>query len=396
MITRLFRTSIVPTILALMPTLFAGFAAAQSVNYRLDLVPLPAGADSCEVIGMNSLGVVVGRFGGPIAGAGFSVGYVYDHPGMLGVPKALYLLPALIDVPGEWTSTGCWGINDQGQVVGYMNKIVGGTEQRAGFVMDLATSPPVWKYLPTPAGSSHAFGLRINEYGDVVGVFNLGGDAIFGYFCNVANDSTQYEILSDPSTGLPLSFNASSPGLNNLGQVSGKTANGWFRLTPGVTLESIQNANLGTVEAINDWGVLCGRASVVTGTTKGGRTTFTQMGCFYDTQITSVSGTFMAKDINNSNDVAMAFSPEARPRFYRGNEGLMSIDPMLSPNTSTADMNYWKAGYVPAYRLTERDGVTNYPKIAGWLTRTTTTGSGKNKVTMYDRRIFVLTPEFAP
>lgn len=395
MIIRFFRTLLVHTILIMLPILFATVAAGQAVTYRLDFVPFAEGATSQEVIRMNNLGMVVGRF---IGGAGDTVGYVYDHPGMLGSPNALYLLPDLIDVPGEWTSSGCWGINDHGQVVGYLSTLVDGVEQRVGFVMDLSTAIPTWKYLPTPAGSTFTWGMRINDNGHVVGVFRTaaGGNVDFGYFYHVAGDSaTDYELLSDPSSGQLLSFNTSSPGLNNLGQISGRTANGWFRLTPGVTMESIQDANLQVVEDINDWGVLCGRATMVTGTTKRGQTTTTQAGCFYDTQLNYVTGTFSAKTINNSNDMAVVFSPAGRPSYYRNNEGLISIDPMLSANTTTADRDFWMEASVIANRLNERDS-TGYPQIAGQATRTTTTGSGKTKVTTYDRRIFILTPELVP
>ncbi len=377
------RTYLVHTILAMISILFAGDAQAQ-VTYRLDTVTMPALATGAEVNGMNNRGVVIGKFYRSPSLHG--VGYIYDVPGVLGLPHALYLLPDLLDFAG-WPDASVWegssvvGINDQGQIVGYLSRTVNGVYQNRGFAMDLSTTPWSWKYLPVPLNATDVYGARINEFGEILGYCVVDG-LQFAYLHNIVDAAGQFEMLAIPF-GEVITLTGNALDLNNVGQVLGHTSAGVFRLTPGVKLEFLPE-EVRRIEAINDFGVVCGN-----GARPSGRRSTTLTGFRYATQIEYITNSYSAKDINNAGDVAVQMSALGRPYLDHTGTGLLSIDPMMS---SQSDLNFWTAASVIANRLNERDA-TRYPQIAGQATGTTTTGSGKTKVTTSDRRIFILTPE---
>ena len=72
--------------------------------------------------------------------------------------------------------------------------------------------------------------------------------------------------------------------------------------------------------------------------------------------------------------------------------GMLNIDGLLSPNTPQSDRDFWNSARLVESHLNERDG-TGFPQVAGLGVKDIVSGTGKNKITTTDARLFVLTPE---
>lgn len=166
---------------------------------------------------------------------GVKAGFVYDHDGLIGTVRTVHSLIEWIDIPTGWTKSSCVGINNFGQVVGYLEKTIGTQTQRIGYYLDLDLIgrgvSKSWGYLPTPSVSSN--GVRINDYQDVL-IYSE--DTYQGHLYNLT--STNLVTLEDPSSSVPLAINFTGTRLNNARQVVGRDLNlSVFRLTPGLLLE---------------------------------------------------------------------------------------------------------------------------------------------------------------
>ena len=81
----------------------------------------------------------------------------------------VYDLTALGDLPGRGFQSEAWGINDQGQVVGFSASSLG---TREAFLWDPVNGMQALGDLPGGPAFSHAFG--INNQGQVVGLSSTG------------------------------------------------------------------------------------------------------------------------------------------------------------------------------------------------------------------------------
>lgn len=347
------------------------------VTYRLDWTPV---SGQLAIYDMNNAGMVVGN----VAGAGF----IYDsRGGFLGDPNTLHWLSEFMDIPLGVTFSCCTGINDTGMVVGQLRSGI----DSVGYVLDLNTRE--WRYLPQPPVCDWAYGERVNNDGLVLAYFEQTNGAHRAYLHDLTRDYTEgetpYVVLSNPATGAPLELSNHSINLNNEGQVSGKVAEGHFRWTPGLPMVVINDPNLDSMWEINDFGTLCGY-----GYTYNRKNVRIFTACVYTNQLSFLSSgqPMSAKDINNTDDLAILQPDYYRMSLRHSDYGMLNVDNLLSPDTPQADRDFWNAARLYPVHLNERDW-TGFPQLAGTAVRSTTTGKGKGQVTTTEHRLFVLTPE---
>jgi hypothetical protein len=395
----------------LLTSFLAGTADAQQipVEYRIERIPV---ADKSVVNDINNLSMVVG-YHEPNE-PGLRVGYIYDHLGIVGAPKTVHALDEWItDLDGS-PEASCLGINDAGQVVGYLNYIVDdNTMGRKGFILDLdifsATPTPTWQYLPAPPNSTDFYGRRINNVGDVIVPFKQ-DDTYRAYLFNPNNfdpndPTTNYDVLTDPVTGVPLSLDNYLVTLNSSRQVVGiQLSGGPFRLTPGVRLESLP---LGWEPlSINDSGTIAGTARAEIATGKGKKTQTINVAARIDAQgnVQVLAGQrSFSTDINHSGDILITtqqYSLPEVPYVYHsetnGNagHGLLNLDDLVFGVTE--DITFWfEADAIAGSAMNNRDA-TGFGQVVvnAWVS--TTTGNRKNRVTTKEYRKFLLTPVLLP
>lgn len=334
---------------------------------------------------LSNLGIAVGREDID----GVTIGFIYDHFGLIGQPKTIHPLTEWIANMDGWAGSSCAGINDLGQITGYLKDSIDGTEIRAGFVLDLdvfSTEPaPNWEYLPTPAGSIWSYGQKINNQGDILAVFRDTNDVFRHYLFNPwsydpTDPITDFAVLTDPETGIPLAVRGSGD-LNGSGQVCGATtADQVFRLTPGVTLEISPLS--GPTVAINDDGVLAGKAYIEVPSGKGKKTKTLRVACRYTDQIEPLADVdSYSWDINSASDVVGTMNDTCHAFLHHADvgqtngHGLLNLDDLVVG--SADDMVFWQQAQTKsARRMTDRDS-TGFSQIVVFARLTTTTGKGR-------------------
>lgn len=371
-------------------------ASAQvPVNYRIEQIPV----ENAYVNHMNNWGLVVGYEW--INGE--RMGFIYDHFGILGQAKTVHPLTEWIPNLDGWSGSSCLAVNDQGQLVGYFADSVNGT--RAGFYLDLdlfaAQPSPGWEYLPNPEGSTFYYGDNINSNGDVI-IFSEvnGGPVNHAYLFNPAEfdpDAPQTfpSLVTDPATGAALSLKAqvSTNTLNASRQLVGRLTDGTgVRLTPGVQLESLPLAPT----SINDAGLVAGAFGIqVPG--KGKKTSTINVAARFSSvadPLTSLES--FSNDINHEGDVAGRFATGS-PLLFHADVGATAGHGLLDLNTLVVgtedDLTHWfSATNQSALLLNDRD-TTGFGQVVISSSAVQTTGKGKNRVTVTDNRLLILTPE---
>lgn len=355
-------------------------AAGQVPNYRLKQIPISEGpSGTVQANQMNNLGMVVGFH----TVGGVPTGYVYDHFGLIGLEKTVHSLTEWIPVQPGWTTSSCVGINNLGQVVGYFSNA---TSQRIGYYLDLdligGGTTPSWGELPKPSGSS--YGKLINDNQDVL-IYS--SDTFHGHLYNLASGT--FRTLTVPTSGAPLAFTtATKVDLNNSGQVVGNTLDNFaFRLTPGVLLEFPPLEKSSTC-SINDVGLMAGTLPA----TGSGKTATPKRACHYGSQIHVLSSVeSFAHDINNDGDVA-GREGGVNALYHDGLKRWFLLDDLVVGSAADLDLWYQTPGK-RAINLSDRKATTGFGQILALVNTTSSTGSGKNKVTTTVLRFFVLTPE---
>jgi hypothetical protein len=279
------------------------------------------------------------------------------------------------------------GINNLGQVVGYFSNA---TSERIGYYLDLdligGGTDSFWDYLPTPSDSSSSYGKQINDNQDVLIYSPVMSQ---GHLCNLDDLASGTWTLTDPTSGVPFAFStATRVDLNNLGQVVGNTLDSSvFRLTPGVLLEFPPLDN--SMCSINDAGLMAGTLPA-TGSRKRGTP---RQACRYDSEgqievLSSVES--FAYDINNDGDVAGRV--EGNNAVYHDSlDTWYLLDNLVVGSDADLDLWYQTTGK-RAINIADR-GATGFGQMLALVNTTSSTGSGKNKVTTTVTRFFVLTPE---
>jgi hypothetical protein len=178
-------------------------ADAPTFQYVLTIPDLPADSTGGVYVNdMNNRGQVVGWYA---VGEGRK-GYLYDPA----IPGGVIDLSALNlpGIPPGYQINSVVGINDHQVLVGYLTNDFGLSGDSIGFAIDWAADTPVVDLLPE-MGSGYSYGRKINENGDILGVFEDTGGAIRAYFHNpgVYGDPG----LRAPRDGSALNWSAVAP-----------------------------------------------------------------------------------------------------------------------------------------------------------------------------------------
>lgn len=369
----------------MIPTQAFGQASA---GYVVEVIPIDNTNKNVEVLvnGANNLGMVIGR---DSSGTGF----VYDHFGYIGNARTVHLITEWILVPGSYPVSSCVGINDAGQIVGYFQNEL---QQRIGFYLDLdwwgVIPQPSWDYLPAPPDSVSYYGQRINDNGLVFiqsSKQTSDGERYgYGYLFDTTAVAPTLTRIVDPA-GVP--FQAFCTGINNSGQVCGSfdgaSETAGFRLTPGIRLETLPCSAVG----INNFGVVAG-STVVQSTRK----LTTRVACRYDNALDRLATVESnAIDINESGDIVGYISgPDGikAALYHESSLGWQPLADIVVSGTAT-DLAHWSnsTAHRNIYCIANRGG-TGFGQIVATATVSSTSGKGRNTVTIKDRRVYMLTP----
>jgi probable HAF family extracellular repeat protein len=269
------------------------------------------------------------------------------------------------------------GINEHQVIVGYL---LNEANNRLGFAIDFSAESPVVDLLPN-LGSDFSYGMRINENGDVLGLFEDVDGVQYGYLYNPGyygvpgsrnpRDGSPLDLSTDLPDILPLSGRANELELNNpLGerpaQVGGTDANGIaFRYTTGAdpVYEDFPDLDLtwdSLFFGINDSGVFIGNARYTPEGAKGkGRTQTQPFRYGLSVEWLMMDSVETPQDINNSNDLI------SYTHVYRDGWGWVPIDQLVEG--SEADLADWLMGTPDLFEMSDPVFPTDVGYIAGRL-----------------------------
>ncbi|MCA9217797.1 MAG: hypothetical protein KDB27_32230, partial [Planctomycetales bacterium] len=339
---------------------------------------------------------------------------LYDHDGVLGMPRSAWSLDDFIAVPAEFSSTSILDINDSGQFVAYLKRDDG---TRESILVDLFDASgglsPIWRYLNVPSSSGLSYAKRINDLGQVLGQFldDVSGDT-YAFLLDSNNPSSTPVVLTDPTNGAPIAItDPELLGLNNWGQVSGNVLTGGisgayavtqgFRLTPAV--EMLLTPLDGTIRSayirdMNDFGEMTGEAEVaVSGSGRKGKTTISSRGIRFDDlgyDWLPPTVPVFCWDINNAGDVLGSIhttdgSREAQ--FLVHDSKLIYLDDVVTGDPD--DVDFWHAAtHFSHQHMNDRDA-TGDGHVFARAEVAVTTGKGRKQTTTTETRYFMLTPE---
>lgn len=274
------------------------------VQYTIEVIPTPSNF-SVWMNGITNNSFVYGWYADEVSA---KRGFVYDQGNnwFYDLNLETSLLEQL-DVLGfaGWGVSSIVGMNDAGRMTGYISD---GTLGRKGFVIDtkLSSEPVDWvvRILPD-LGSSYTFGRRINEHGDILGIYQRADGTYDAYIYNPWLDTSENPM---PALELGVSLRSTSPGFNNFAQVAAVDQNGVaFVFDPTTNqFQDFSEVEYLSISGLNDNGTFAGDADIVETYTRGKkvveqrvRVAFRHTGVFE--QIANATN---AEGINSSGDVA--------------------------------------------------------------------------------------------
>jgi hypothetical protein len=178
--------------------------AAKETPYSLDYLTNVFG-------GLNNSGECVGNYGTPDA----QQHAWYFNPASMDQAIDLNDLP-VVGVPEGWFLAHALDINDHGDIVGFL-RLSANPVIRRGFALHLQGSPesnglPAVTLLPDGDESwIDTYARRINENGDVLGVFQRTDGTWGAYLHNLANGQGPPEIIDVNMTGGAVATSLSNP-----------------------------------------------------------------------------------------------------------------------------------------------------------------------------------------
>lgn len=326
----------------------------QPVKYEVQFWNSPGGGYP-NIDSMNNNGQVVGWY---TTTGGSQRAFLYD-PGVN--PTVAVDLNSIVAPPTGWVIASAVDINDQGMIVGYLQSTDG--SQTVGYFLDTLAATPALLPLPTQ-GSTYSYGRRINESGDIAGVYRDASGTWGAYVYNVPSD-TIIDLNVALQTAASVDINNPTPAHDTqicLQIQDGSAFGAPYRWTRGHGLERISGTNTRVV-AINDSGT-------VSGSTYSGKPS-RQYPFLYSTSLqvlTAVQG--QASSINSSGDLLAA------PNIYHGDQGFLQIGKLLdTADPDAAALLSATGGNVGGLCMNDRIpgpdfgqivGVTQLPN-GGWL-----------------------------
>lgn len=369
------------TLTALLFLLIQRFSAVvQAQDYILHRIDLK---QFVVMNGMNDWGMVFGYHDSPDGTtARPGRGFVYDHEGMIGIPKTVHSLDEWIPTPPGYIGSSILGINNNFQAVGYFSDSTGG---RIGFFLDLMTEE--WQLLPRPLWSAFSYGIRINDDGDVVILSQ-----------NTVSSPTRFQVdVVNISTGFLIPIQSYSDvrrvwDLNNYGQVMVSLMDHSNTIIDYLAQTRTPIPSSYSLTSLNDSGV--GAVSYTVPVSFG--RTESRVGRLYQGILETLSNfNSNASDINNSGDVLarVNLSITSTTSVYTNESGWKRVNDAVKLAANTLEWQFWtnlntKSKNVA--RISNRiDGAC---WMAGSATLTKTTGSGRRAVTTTETRWYLMVP----
>lgn len=365
---------------------YASASASVTVNdvptfhYLLTIPQMPAAATGGPIINdLNNRGQVVGWY----QDAQGQKGFLYD-PSIPGGVIDLSSL-SLPGIPAGYRISSAVGINDHEVLVGYLTNDFGASgAHRIAFALDWAAESPVVDLLPN-MGSPFSYGRKINENGDILGIYDTIQTAYLfnpGLYAGdpairALRDGQAVDFSNDTTSALPFGSQIiNNPVGNSPARVAGKDSNGVaFRYTTGLepNYEPFPDIVLGdNLGGINDAGTFCGVKNVRTMIRKNQYET-TRVPFRYTSAIDTLpidQAYAIAGDINNSGDVV---GNTALYRTEWGGWRQLTDLPVVGQND---DMLFWFTGSPVPKQIGDRVTADDAGYVTGGI-------SGK---------LFVLTP----
>jgi probable HAF family extracellular repeat protein len=340
------------------------------VLYGIQFWTTPEPYSAFDIYGTNNLGQVVGRSWVP--GTRPDHGFLYDPWTDLDSAVDLNTLD-IAGIPEGWKIRSAIGINDDGVIVGSLEK-TDLTVTRMGFILDTQASPLTMEVPPNPP-SSYWLCHKINNSGDVLVAYK--DDATGAWGAKIYHWTTGQW---GPDAGVDVVLSDYSWALSNNGQVALQVVDGTnfglaCRWTPSTgTLEPIRNGQYNAVAyGINDVGTVCGSVGAYVpaqrGKGKGASGTYpfryaTSLEVLWD------GSGMSANAINSDGDLLWGQGPWTTVKYYvyqDTSQSFYDVDSLIDPNDAT-DAAIWctRTGGIPA-GITNRIGTTGFGQIVGMI-----------------------------
>lgn len=353
------------------------------IEYRTEVITV-GGASIGNVAGITNNSRVYGWINDSVAG---QCGFIYDQ--MTGTMYDLTRISALTtqvhQLAGpDFQLASIVGMNESGLMTGYIRDSAG---VRLGIAVDptvdgqFSQDPADWDIELLPDfGSTNTYGRRINEFGDILGVFDRGDGTVSGtYLFNPWLGGTPLE--------LPLNRRTTNVELNDLGQVAGVDVLNRAFLYDALTnsTQYFADADYQIVTGINNSGVFSGNARITVPATKGkGTTTINTAFCHDGTfsQITGASNSAPAVSLNESGDVGCfaaggismlshnGFSPDFNEQVFSLSKAIAADDPLKAEFVNLELNNQGPT----VYAVNDRNA-TGYPQLVCHMSRRNPNGT---------------------
>ena len=284
-------------------------AASPEVEFTIEEIPVP-GNGTVWINGVTNSSFVYGWFTDTVDGVTvYRSGWIYDqfNGSFYDLNQEASLLSQVESLFGPDAGLdSVVGMNSRGDMVVYVEDSSG---IRKGYVIDtsldgqFSPDPADWNVQALPDfGSDFTYGRRINEIGDVLGVYKRADGTSDAYLYN--------PWLGTPDTPLGVNLENTDVELNNLAEVAGIFDGGTaFLFDPtNSDWQWFTDAEYLNIRGLNDDGTFVGDAYTIetyAGGKKqrrGNRAAFRHAGSF------EPLGAGLAKGVNTSGDVALDIS----------------------------------------------------------------------------------------
>jgi hypothetical protein len=366
-----------------------------NVRYTItaDRIPLPESAR----------GVFVNTISSTISSFGMVCGWIYfpdeERSGFLYDQRTKHFhdldnLTHLFQIPDSWPAdwwtvwklNSAVGINDSGDVVGYVTDATG---FRKGYMLEtrLSQNPADWTFQFLPdLGSDYSYGRGINRHGDVLGLYRMSDGTMDAYLYNPRVDGPA------GTPPLPLEIDVSVAKLNNHRQVAGQLTDGRaFFFDPDrpdeLQLQVLDDYDYKSVRDLNDNGVFCGSVRMRI----DGRGSARNRAFRYGVQLEPIM-LGRAVGINSDNDV-LASDEEGNLTLVHTGLDPNDIEQIWAISDLISDTNplktFWAEASHGYYGIADRNVDTGFSQIVENVAETQPDGS-------QHEFIVILTPVLDP
>lgn len=334
----------------------------------------------------------------------YSSGYVYDQGTqvMYDLNQISHLTSQVQQLVGpDFEFSSVVGMNESGLMTGYLTNSP--YTIRRGFVIDptvdgkFSPDPADWVVQLLPSlGSTYSYGRRINELGDVGGIFQRADGTYGAFFYN----PWRSDLPKIPSVNLG---GGGTVVLNDVGEMAGVDNSNRAFLYDATTdtIQYFNETSYSNISGLNNSGVFSGRASITVAGTRRNQTTTTSVAFRHDGAFRPVAQTSNAAStvsLNEAGDLAClqeltsnsmlshrGFSPDNSERIFSLAESIAADDPLKTQIMQ----NEPTGAAIDVFAINDRD-ITGYPQVVVRMMVSNSSQSGNFSVAI------ILTPYLVP